>query len=142
MSAGSSRTAAIAIGNKIAEMARIADFVERFGADHAIPQRVIDNLNVCLDELINNTISYGYRDQEAHEIEIELMLVGDAVVAEIRDDGAPFDPRQAAPAALDGRIGGLGLHFVKSLMDELDYVRVGRHNVVKITKRLRDEKTG
>ncbi len=130
----------IAIANSIEDMAKVADLVDRFGAEHAIPQRAVDNMNVCLDELLNNTISYGYGDDNAHEITVELSLVdGALLVAEVRDDGAPFDPRQAAAPKLDGSIGGLGIHFVRSLMDQVDYARVGNHNVVKITKKLQPE---
>lgn len=134
------RTAKIVIGNSIAEMAKVADLVDRFGAEHAIPQRAIDNMNVCLDELINNAISYGYSDDEVHEIAVELSLADGAVlIAEVRDDGAAFDPRHAAEPALDGRIGGLGIHFVRKLMDQIDYARVGNQNVVTISKKLQSE---
>lgn len=135
-SAGAAKKARIAISNSIAEMANVADLVERFGEEQGLPQKAVINLNICLDELLNNTISYGYKDQEAHTITVELSLADDALVAEIRDDGEPFDPREVAPPAFDGRIGGLGVHFVRSLMDEIDYQRVGSLNVVKLKKRL------
>lgn len=139
-SADTVRTARIVIGNSIADMAKVADLVDRFGEEHAIPQRAIINMNVCLDELLNNTISYGYADQNAHDITVELSLTGDkSLSAEISDDAAPFDPREAAPPSFDGTIGGLGVHFVRTLMDEIAYARVENRNVVKITKRLTPE---
>jgi serine/threonine-protein kinase RsbW len=130
------KTVQIVIGNSFAEMEKVVDLVERFGADHAIPQRVVINLNICLDELINNAISYGHADRQAHEIMVKLSYIDDAVTAEIRDDGAPFDPRTASSGPAEGRIGGLGLHFVRSLMDEFGYRREGSHNVVTISKRI------
>jgi anti-sigma regulatory factor (Ser/Thr protein kinase) len=130
----------IIIANSIAEMAKVADLVDRFGAEHAIPQRAVDHMNVCLDELLNNTISYGYRDEKAHEIAVELSLVdGALLIAEVRDDGVAFDPRQADAPAFDGSVGGLGIHFVRKLMDHIDYARVGNHNVVRIGKKLQPE---
>jgi anti-sigma regulatory factor (Ser/Thr protein kinase) len=142
MSSGG-REFTIVIGNSIAEVQSIVDLVEGFALHHSLPQRVVDDLNVCLDELISNTISYGYDDQEKHDITVGLAFDGVVASAEIRDDGRPFDPRQAAPANLDqnvraSQVGGLGLHFVKSLMDEISYMRVGQHNIVKIGKRVRD----
>jgi anti-sigma regulatory factor (Ser/Thr protein kinase) len=134
------KKAQIVIANSIAEMAKVADLVDRFGAEHAIPQPAVDHMNICLDELLNNTISYGYGDDKAHEIAVELSLVDAALlIAEVRDDGAAFDPRQAAAPAFDGSIGGLGIHFVRKLMDRVDYARVGDHNVVTITKKLQPE---
>ena len=53
----------------------------------------------------------------------------------------PFDPRRASLAARSGtldrpRTGGLGLRFVNALMDEVDYVRSGQYNQVKLKKML------
>src|SRR5262245_38954927 len=135
----------IVIGNTIAEMKNVVDSVDRFGTAHRIPQAVINDLNLCLDELLHNTISYGYEDQEPHSIVVSLSLADGLLIAEVRDDAKPFDPRKANPAAPEGtlqsrRIGGLGVHFVKTLMDEIGYTRVGRHNVVKIIKRLPEQR--
>jgi anti-sigma regulatory factor (Ser/Thr protein kinase) len=139
-----SRKISIVIGNTIAEMQNVVDSVDRFGTAHHIPQTIINDLNVCLDELLNNTISYAYEDQEPHSIVVSLSFADGLLIAEIQDDGKPFDPRTATFAAPDGTlqsrgIGGLGIHFVKTLMDEIGYMRVGRHNMVKIVKRLRGE---
>jgi anti-sigma regulatory factor (Ser/Thr protein kinase) len=132
--------AKIVIGNNLAEMAKIADLVEQFGAAHAVPQKAIIDLNICLDEIVSNTITYGYSDAARHEIAVELSLEDNLLRAEIKDDAAPFDPREAeAPPAPDPKspkIGGLGLHFVKSLINEINYRRDGNHNVTTLTKKL------
>ncbi len=132
--------ATIVIGNSLAEIAKIADLVEQFGAAHAVPQKAIIDLNICLDEIVSNTISYGYSDDNKHEIAVELLLEGNLLRAEIKDDAAPFDPREAetpaTPNPKSPKIGGLGLHFVKSLINEIDYRRDGNHNVITLTKKL------
>jgi serine/threonine-protein kinase RsbW/sigma-B regulation protein RsbU (phosphoserine phosphatase) len=141
-STGKDKVFRAVIGNTIAEMQSVVDLVEQFATHHSLPQRLTNDLNICLDELIKNTISYGYEDDRKREIAVELSFDGTTVSAEIRDDGRPFDPRQAKPPpAGEGprsrQIGGLGLHFVKSLMDEIHYMRLGDHNVVQIVKRSR-----
>jgi anti-sigma regulatory factor (Ser/Thr protein kinase) len=141
-STGSGDKVSLVIGNSIAEMRNVVDFVDRFGAAHDIPQAIVNDLNLCLDELLNNTISYGYEDQGPHSIAINLSLADGLLIAEIQDDGKPFDPRKATAAMPDGtlqsrKIGGLGIYFVKTLMDEVGYIRVGRQNVVRITKKLK-----
>jgi serine/threonine-protein kinase RsbW len=144
-STGPGGKVSVVIGNTIAEMEKVVDFVDRFGAAHDILQAITNDLNLCLDELLTNTISYGYDDQGPHTIVVNLSLADGLLVAEIQDDGKPFDPRETAPAAPSGslqsrKIGGVGIHFVKALMDEVGYMRVGRHNVVKIAKRLHEER--
>lgn len=144
-SSGPDRKDRLVIGNTIAEMQKVVDSVDQFGAAHDIPQSIINDMNLCLDELLNNIISYGYDDQKRHSIVVDLSLADGLLIAEIKDDGKPFDPRQPTDPVPDGtiqsrRIGGLGVHFVKALMDEIGYMRVGRHNVVKIMKRLPEER--
>jgi anti-sigma regulatory factor (Ser/Thr protein kinase) len=143
-SRGSEAKDRLVIGNTVAEMAKVVEFVEKFGAAHGIPQAAINDLNVCLDELLNNTISYGYDDQEPHSIAVDLTLAADLLITDIKDDGKPFDPRQGTPKPSSGTIqsraiGGLGLHFVKTLMNEVGYTRTGGNNVVRLVKKLRRE---
>jgi anti-sigma regulatory factor (Ser/Thr protein kinase) len=140
--AKSARPVSLVIGNTIAEMSRVVDFVERFGSAHEIPQSITNDLNVCLDELLNNTVSYGYADEAPHEIVVSLSLVDGVLTAELRDDAIPFDPNESLPVVPSGdlksrRVGGLGILFVKSLMDEVGYRRVGRYNETKLKKSLR-----
>ena len=129
------------IGNKIAEMSKIAEGVDKFGADHALPKSVLNDLNVALDEVLNNTISYAYVDDRPHEIVVSLSLTRDKLIAEVRDDGLPFNPLKAPPPDLSGgsserRLGGIGVHLVKSLMDDVEYVREGSSNRLRLRKRI------
>jgi anti-sigma regulatory factor (Ser/Thr protein kinase) len=140
---GPARAASLVIGNNIADLAKVAEFVDRFGTVHRIPQAITNNLNLCLDELLNNAISYGYQDQQLHRIVINLLINDNRLIADIEDDGIPFDPWNDAPAPPSGtlqarKLGGLGVQFVKTLMDEVSYVRVQQKNVVRIAKSLAD----
>ena len=84
----------LVIGNRISEMEKVVALVEQFGAAHSVPNQAINELNLCLDEILNNTISYGYDDRLSFCIRVTLMLSDGVVTAEIVDDGKPFDPRQ------------------------------------------------
>jgi anti-sigma regulatory factor (Ser/Thr protein kinase) len=129
------------IGNRIAELPKVADDVGEFGVRHGISRRVLHALTVALDEVLSNTIKYGYRDDEPHEIVVQLFLMPGEIVAEVRDDGVGFDPLTVPPADLSGglherRLGGIGLHLVRSLMDDLEYFREGGRNRLRLSKRL------
>jgi serine/threonine-protein kinase RsbW len=139
----SDRKHTLLIGNTIAELEKVVAFVDSFGAAHNIPQAVIDDLNLSLDELLNNTVSYAYEDQVQHSIAVTLSISGRYLIAEIQDDGKPFDPRDKASPAIEGaqrsREGGLGLRFVTALMDEVYYERKGQYNIVSIKKKFVEE---
>ncbi len=139
--ASATQNAGLRIGNTIAEMSKVAEFVAAFGRTHGLPGNVVNDLNLCLDELLNNTISYGYADAGRHFISVSLQIEERTVVAVLQDDARPFDPRRASVPKRSGglgrlRGGGLGLRFVNALMDEVDYVRNGEYNQVKLKKML------
>ena len=81
-----------AIKNELAEIAGLAEQVEEFGVNNNIEPGYIFNINLSLDELITNTINYGYDDNEEHLILINMYLAGSEIVIQVKDDGMPFNP--------------------------------------------------
>jgi serine/threonine-protein kinase RsbW len=137
--AGLSASCEIRIDNNLSEISRVADMVDGFAARHQFADAVIFALNVALDEILNNIISYGYEDTGHHEILVRIALGRGNVEAIVEDDGKPFDPL-AAPApdltGKDRKPGGVGLHFVRNLMDEVTYTRRDGINHLRMMKRL------
>jgi anti-sigma regulatory factor (Ser/Thr protein kinase) len=128
----------IRIVNEISEIARVADMVDAFGAQHELSNSVIVALNVSLDEIINNIISYGYDDSARHDITIRLKIGNGMVEAVVEDDSRPFDPLAIATPRPKSptEVGGVGLHFVKNLMDHLEYSRSDGMNRLRMVKKL------
>jgi serine/threonine-protein kinase RsbW len=129
------------IANRWEEMPDIVAMVERFGAEHACPSQVINDVNVVLDEVLSNIISYGYEDGEQSDILVRLDYRPGEVLVEVEDAGKPFDPLKAPPpdlgVPLEARqVGGLGIHFIKSLMDDVAYARVDGKNRLRLRKKL------
>jgi anti-sigma regulatory factor (Ser/Thr protein kinase) len=137
--AGLSASCEIRIANNLSEIARVAEMVDEFTARHQFPNEVNVALNVSLDEILNNIISYGYEDAAHHEIAVRLALHNGQVEAIVEDDGKPFDPLAAPTPDLTSsprEIGGVGLHFVRNLTDEQSYTRRDRINQLRLIKRL------
>jgi len=127
--------------SRLEEIERLAQAVEAFGAAHHLSDEVIFALNLSLDEVVTNVISYAYADVHDHAIDVHLRLDGDVLRAEVSDDGRPFNPVLVPSPNLDApieerRIGGLGVHLVRELMDSLDYRREANRNVLTLTKRV------
>jgi serine/threonine-protein kinase RsbW len=128
----------IRIANDMAEIERVTDLVEGFGAGHELSNKVIVALNVSLDEVLNNIISYAYDDTARHDILVRLAIGGGGVEVIVEDDGKPFDPLAVATPRprSDTEVGGVGLHFVRSLMDQLEYSRRAGVNRLRLIKKL------
>ena len=129
------------IDSRLAEIERAADFVQEFCASNALPDREAHALGVVLDELVSNAIRHGLSGEAGHEVSIALDLAGGEVVMEIEDDGVAFDPTQAAAPTLgatlaERKAGGIGIAFVRQLMDSVEYRRVEGRNRTTVRRRL------
>lgn len=130
------------IVNRRAEFARVTTLVDQLGVEHRLPQGVIADVCIALDEILTNIVDYGYTDDAEHEIRITLQVLDNSLEALIEDDGVPFNPLTSAAPDLGAplqprRVGGVGIHFVRKLMDEVAYDRVGDRNRLVLRKRFK-----
>ena len=130
------------IDSRLAEIERAANFVQAFCASHALSDGDAHALGVVLDELVSNSIRHGLRGEAGHPISIALEVAGGEVLMRIEDEGVPFDPTQAPAEVLAGTLaerkaGGMGIGFVRKLMDSVEYSRVGERNSLTLRRRLR-----
>ena len=96
---------------------------------------------LAIEELVTNCIKYGYDDKAEHIIDIVLSVRDGALSVEVIDDGHAFNPLEAPPPDLsvameNRRIGGLGIHLLRELADEMRYERRDGTNRLVLTKRL------
>lgn len=128
--------------NDLTEIATLADGLERFADRNDIGSEVLSLLNLALEEVVTNIISYGFPSGGDHRIRIELAVDDRNVTARVQDDGVAFEPLRKTDPDLDvppeeHHIGELGIRLVKSLMDEVRYSREDTHNVLFIRKALK-----
>lgn len=134
---------AFKLKSKLSELDTLCQQVERFGQSIGLSAKCIFEANLALDELFTNIISYGYADNKEHTIDISISLQNNTLVFNIEDDGMPFNPTQAESPDLectieDCKIGGLGIHLAKNLMDEVCYQRCEEKNVLTLKKNIEE----
>lgn len=127
--------------NRLEEIERVLDALEAFWKERDLDADVRRRVKLVLDEVLNNVISYAYENDGMHVIEVDVELSASRVVLRIADDGRPFNPLLHRPPDVsrgieEREIGGLGIHLLENLMDEVSYARQGDRNVLVITKNL------
>ena len=129
----------ISLVNDLREIAGVAARIDAFCEAEALASGIAYAVNLAIDEILTNTISYGYDDEESHRIELILRLEDETLVVVIVDDSRAFDPSLVREPDLEASIeeralGGLGLFLVQQMMDGVDYQRRDGCNVVTLTK--------
>ncbi len=128
--------------NQLSELEKLAGNLEAFGEQEDVNLAVIHAFNLCLDEILTNIISYGFDDKDEHVVTLDITREGDVICAVMEDPGKEFNPLTDAKepdldASIEEReIGGLGIFFLKQMMDELEYERVGDHNRLTMKKKI------
>jgi anti-sigma regulatory factor (Ser/Thr protein kinase) len=134
-------TRTLRVPNRIEELPAVSETVEALGQEEDWAPDVSYAIVLALEEVATNVVRHGGGEEGTSEIEIEVISTDEEVRVEVRDSGKPFDPFHDAPepdidAALEDRtIGGLGVHFVRVLMDEASYRREDGRNHVTMVKR-------
>jgi sigma-B regulation protein RsbU (phosphoserine phosphatase) len=134
------------VANQTEEIGRVNERFNDFAGEHGVPEGDRRRINLIFDELLNNIVSYAFDDEEVHAIDIAVSLERDRLVVTVSDDGRPFNPFGRIPPETDlpvddREIGGLGLHLVKNVMDEVAYERLGTRNVATLIKKVELEET-
>lgn len=102
---------------------------------YRLPLNESGRINLLLEEALVNVISYAYPPGQEDDIRLVAQYddIDGALTLEISDTGMPFDPTAApepdinAPAEAR-RTGGLGIHLVRALSDDLQYYRSAERN--------------
>ena len=131
--------------SKLSELDTLCQHLERCGQSIGLSQKCIFEANLALDELFTNIISYGFEDKKEHTIEITISHQNNKLIFNIEDDGIPFNPTQVDTPDLECtieecKIGGLGIHLAKNLMDEVCYQRCKKKNILTLKKNTKQAK--
>jgi serine/threonine-protein kinase RsbW len=126
--------------NSLAELETLTEEIFDYYLQNGIPEDACYEIRLALEEAISNTIKYGYKDKDLHTICVKAGLEGNQVILEIVDDANEFNPLEAPEPDLSlpveqKPIGRLGIYLMRSIMDQVDYRRVGSKNILRMTKR-------
>jgi serine/threonine-protein kinase RsbW len=133
----------ISILNDLKELERLNAFLEYTGKEWGFSVDLLFQINLVAEEVVSNIIIYGYKDKQAADnILLELTLLQGELKICITDHAIEFDPLKLPPPddldkpASERNIGGLGVYFVRQLMDKVEYHRDDDSNILILTKKI------
>lgn len=109
----------------LSSLDEIFDFIHQFVAGHGIDGSIIFTINLVVEELFTNMVKYNQNNR--NDILLQLEADSKALTISLTDfDVPPFDITKTEEVNVgqhleQRRVGGLGIHLVKQMMDHIHY---------------------
>jgi serine/threonine-protein kinase RsbW len=128
--------------NSLAELDILCRHLETFSQKFELSKKFTLEINLALEELFTNIICYGFDDHCEHIISMTITLENDELCICIVDDGIPFNPIKFAVPEMshsieECKIGGLGIHIVRKMVDDICYQRCDDKNILTLKKNVK-----
>ena len=130
----------LTVESDLQNLERIAEFVLSAAAELGLDDQQSFEVQMAVDEACTNIIQHAYGPGQPGAIYICCEIEGDDLMVTLRDRGRAFDPSQVPEpdltSALEERqVGGLGLHFIRKLMDRISFHSGSEGNELRMAKR-------
>ena len=125
------------ITNELHDLESLMNASTNFLEDRGVDAQAVYRINLALEEMITNIIKHGYDDYDSHEIKVSVEVRENEIVSLIEDDGHEFNPlklekKPGAASLAEHKIGGLGIHLIRELLDQIAYRRENGKNILEI----------
>lgn len=130
----------INLTKNISDLTMLVTKLEKFFEENNISS-ISMPMTLILEELYTNTITHGASDGRDIFIEVNLGIDKNELGMTYKDNGIPFNvlelPDPDLTASIENReVGGLGVYYVKTLTDSVEYEYLEKQNVLKMKKKL------
>jgi serine/threonine-protein kinase RsbW len=122
----------LTIPGRYEEIQTACQFLAQGAAAAGLDEQAVFHIELCCDEACTNIIEHAYEGENAGDITVSYHVAGQDFVVTIRDHGRSFNPETVPPpqsvssdnpqdAVKNLQVGGLGIHFMRQLMDEIQF---------------------
>ena len=118
----------------------VSNFIEQAGVQAGLDENALGRCQLAVDEACTNIIEHGYGGEGQGEICLACTGGDGELVITIEDEAQRFDPESAPRLRLSAdlaevQVGGLGLYFMRQVMDAVEFSYGGGRNRLVLVKR-------
>jgi serine/threonine-protein kinase RsbW len=130
----------ISFPGRFSSLERIRNFFGSAARQAGLDDKAVDEVELAVDEAVSNIIQHAYGGENRGEIECSYSINKEGLLVLMRDFGKPFNPQIVKQPDLESDVccrdeGGLGLYFMRSLMDSVEFSFNGHGgNLLTMTK--------
>jgi sigma-B regulation protein RsbU (phosphoserine phosphatase) len=119
---------------------KVAIFLETTLENAGVPMMEAARIQLAVEEAVTNVVNHGYQG-ETGDVSVKCLINDFKIEITITDSGVAFDPTKIPPPDISAdienrKIGGLGVHLIRSVMDEVSYQRLDNKNHLTMIKSL------
>jgi serine/threonine-protein kinase RsbW len=134
----------LTIPGQYEKIQQVCHFVAQGAVQAGLGESAVFHVELACDEACTNIIEHAYGGENGGAIEVSWQVNGKQFVMTVHDYGRTFDPSQVLPPPETGpldvpRVGGLGVHFMRKLMDEVTYHFDAGGNTLTLVKEITAE---
>lgn len=122
----------LTVPGRYEEIQKICQFVADGAAQSGLDETAIFHIELACDEACTNIIEHAYEGEDKGDINISWQFKGSTFTISFHDNGRSFNPEAipqpalppdpAAPPDIENiKVGGLGIHFMRQLMDDVQF---------------------
>jgi sigma-B regulation protein RsbU (phosphoserine phosphatase) len=122
---------------KLEEMRKLEDYLSEQLEIFNVGVKETNQFNIAVDEIFSNLVNYS----NCSEIKVDIEISEELIKLVFKDNGKKFNPLEEVKevnvnsSSEEREIGGLGVHIVKNIMDEVFYEYKSNMNQLTILKR-------
>ena len=139
---GDMRVITLRMESRLDHVVMVSRAVRALCSTAGLPARECAQVDLAVAEALNNVIRHAYRGEAGHPIEVTFAQEREQLTIEVADEGIPmpegqpvvfdFDPNDIARLPE----GGMGLFLIHTVMDSVEYRRLGERNTLAMSRRL------
>jgi serine/threonine-protein kinase RsbW len=139
----------LTVPGRYEKVQQVCQFMAQGAMQAGLGETAVFHIELACDEACTNIIEHAYGGEGVGDIEVSWEIVGSRFVITIHDHGRAFDPAQVpTPDTLSDlytsetdlvenlRVGGLGIHFMRKLMDDVRFHFDAQGNTLTLIKNI------
>ena len=131
------RKMTVVLKNDLQELSVLTQMLQAFLQPYAMSVGTLYALELSLEEIFVNIVSYAYEDGDSRPIQFAVEVDDDVIAMTFVDEGHPFNPlsvenKNPQETPSDRYVGGLGISFVRHMRDMMEYERQEECNILRL----------
>ena len=125
-------------GTELSLLKEVNAFVEEFMGKAGVTEREFE-IMLAVEEWYVNIVKHGFLGRNIGIVKLALDMTDGRLEVTVSDNGPEFDPLsipepEKPENVEEAKIGGLGIHFIRNLMNSVNYRRKGERNILTMIR--------